>query len=62
MKADNNAMPKAEEDCHALLEWLIPELDGFPRNRRFTLGDRIETGMLTVLEHPIPAGSSLDAA
>jgi len=31
-----NAMPKAVEDCHALLAWIIPKLDDFPRNRRFT--------------------------
>lgn len=44
------ATPKAIDDCHELLKWMIPQLDKFPRNRRFTLGDRIESGLLDVLE------------
>ena len=51
----NNPTPKAVEDCHELLAWIIPKLDQFPRNRRFTLGERIETGLLTVLENLIQA-------
>jgi hypothetical protein len=47
--------PKAVEDCHALLAWIIPKLDQFPRQRRFTLGERIETGLLQVLEQLIKA-------
>ena len=43
-------MPKAVQDCHALLIWLIPLLDDFPRNRRFTLGERLESGLLEILE------------
>lgn len=50
--------PKAISDCHALLEWLIPQLDKFPRLRRFTLGERIESGMLAVLENLIEAAYS----
>nr|VFK36392.1 MAG: 23S rRNA-intervening sequence protein [Candidatus Kentron sp. SD]VFK38627.1 MAG: 23S rRNA-intervening sequence protein [Candidatus Kentron sp. SD] len=50
--------PKAISDCHALLEWLIPQLDKFPRSRRFTLGERIETGVLAVLENLIEAAYS----
>ena len=42
--------PQAVQSCHELLLWLIPHLDKFPRNRRFTLGERIESGLLTVLE------------
>ncbi|MCP4984373.1 MAG: diversity-generating retroelement protein Avd [Gammaproteobacteria bacterium] len=30
--------------------WLIPLLDNFPRNRRFTLGERLETGLIEILE------------
>ena len=41
---------QAVQSCHELLLWLIPHLDKFPRVRRFTLGERIETGMLEVLE------------
>ena len=55
MSSKNNPMPKVVEVCHALLAWIIPKLDSFPRNRRFTLGERIETGLLGVLEKLITA-------
>jgi hypothetical protein len=42
--------PRSVEDCHELLRWIIPHLDRFPRLRRFTLGERIESGLLQVLE------------
>jgi len=45
-----NSLPKAVQDCHNLLIWLIPLLDHFPRNRRFTLGERLESGLLEILE------------
>ena len=47
--------PKPMQDCHELLEWLIPHLDSLPRVRRFTLGERIESGLLEVLERLIEA-------
>ena len=43
-------VPQAVQSCHELMLWLIPQLDKFPRARRFTLGERIETGLLEVLE------------
>lgn len=43
-------VPQAVQSCHELLRWLIPHLDKFPRVRRFTLGERIEDGVLEVLE------------
>jgi hypothetical protein len=43
-------VPQAVQSCHELLLWLIPHLDKFPRVRRITLGERIETGLLEVLE------------
>lgn len=46
--------PKAIEDCHELLRWLIPQLDKFPRNHRFTLGERLETALLQVLDKQRP--------
>jgi hypothetical protein len=52
--------PKAVEDCHELLRWLIPHLDKFPRSRRFTLGERIESGLLEVLEALVSAAYSRD--
>jgi hypothetical protein len=47
-KAPNT--PKAVDDCHQLLLWLIPKIDQFPRQRRFTLGERLETLLMRVLE------------
>jgi hypothetical protein len=48
-------VPGAVQACHELLAWVIPLLDQFPRNRRFTLGERIETGLLEILEHLVAA-------
>ena len=33
-----------------LILWTIPHLDKFPRNHKFTIGDRIETLLLDILE------------
>jgi hypothetical protein len=41
---------EAVNACHDLLLWIIPQLDKLPRVRRFTLGERIENGLLDVLE------------
>ena len=56
----SDGTPRAVEDCHALLRWVIPHLDKFPRQRRFTLGDRIETALLDVLESLVAAAYSRD--
>lgn len=58
MQKFQESTPKAVQDCHELLEWLIPHLDKFPRTRRFTLGERIESGLLEVLERLIEAAYS----
>jgi hypothetical protein len=50
--------PQAVVACHDLLAWVIPQLDKLPRVRRFTLGERIETGLLDVLERLIEAAYS----
>ncbi len=50
--------PQAVQTCHELLLWLIPQLDKFPRARRFTLGERIENGLLEVLELLVDAAYS----
>ena len=52
--------PKAVTDCRQLLLWLIPHLDKFPRNRRFTLGERLESGLLEVLELLVEAAYAPD--
>jgi hypothetical protein len=53
-------VPRAVPACHELLAWLIPHLDQFPRVRRFTLGERLETGFLGVLEALVEAAYSRD--
>jgi hypothetical protein len=50
--------PQAVQACHDILLWLIPQLDKFPRARRFTLGERIENGLLEVLELLVDAAYS----
>jgi hypothetical protein len=45
-----SSVPQAVQACHELLLWIIPQLDKFPRSRRFTLGERVEAGLLDVLE------------
>jgi hypothetical protein len=50
-----DAVPVAISDCHQLLVWLIPQLDQFPRVRRFTLGEKLEKALLEVLEHLLDA-------
>jgi hypothetical protein len=53
---------KAVQDCHNLLAWIIPQLDKFPKNRRYTLGERIESGLLDVLEALLEAAYSRNKA
>jgi len=50
--------PEAVEACHELIVWLVPLLDHFPRSRRFTLGQRLEGGLLEVLEGLVEAAYS----
>lgn len=50
--------PKACEDCHQLILWIIPAIDRLPRQRRFTLGERIESSLLEVLELLVEAAYS----
>lgn len=52
--------PKVVEDCHELLLWMIPHIERFPRTRRFTLGERIESGLLDVLEACVAAAYAHD--
>jgi hypothetical protein len=40
--------------------WLLPHIAKFPREHRFTLGDRMEEGVLEILELLIEAGYSRD--
>ena len=56
MPQDNT--PQAVVACQDLLAWIIPQLDKFPRVRRYTLGERIETALLDVLERLLDAAYS----
>lgn len=47
--------PKALQDCHALIGWMVPQIDKFPRLRRHSLGAHIEEGLLYVLERLVEA-------
>ena len=58
MHTTDTNLPRVIDDCHELLKWLIPLLDKFPRSRRFTLGERLESGLLAVLEECIDAAYS----
>ena len=58
MQTRDTNLPKVIDDCHELLRWLIPLLDKFPRSRRFTLGERLESGLLAVLEDCVEAAYS----
>jgi len=53
-----SSVPHAVQSCHELLVWLIPQLDKFPRSRRFTLGERLESGLIEVLEFLVEAAYS----
>ncbi len=55
MPSPKPSTPRAIEDWHGLMEWLLPLLDHFPRTRRFTLATRIENLLLEVLELLIEA-------
>ena len=53
-------VPKTVQDCHDLLRWLLPHPDKFPRARRFTLGERLEVGLLDVLAELVDAAYRRD--
>ena len=50
--------PQAVQAAHELLLWIIPQIDKFPRVRRFTLGERLESTLLEVLEATLEAAFS----
>jgi hypothetical protein len=52
--------PQAVHACHELIRWLIPQLDKFPRMRRFTLGERLERTLLDILELLLEAAFARD--
>jgi hypothetical protein len=56
----SSSTPKAIQDCRELLLWMIPHLDKLPRNRRYTLGDKLENRVLCVLESLVSAAYTRD--
>lgn len=55
-----DSTPQAVQACHALLCWGIPVVHAFPRAFRFTLGERLEQRLLTVLERLLEATYTRD--
>ncbi len=51
----------ALEKWYQFLLWLTPAVEKFPRTQKFTLGDRIQSAALDVLERLIEATYSRDA-
>ena len=47
--------PQAVQAAHELILWMIPQIDKFPRVRRFTLGERLESILLEVMELSVEA-------
>ena len=45
-----NTKSNTVEKTYTLLKYSIPILAKFPRNQKYLLGDRMENGMLEVLE------------
>ena len=54
MATDVNAITR----LYDYILWVIPKVDAFPRNRKFTLGDRIEILLLDILALLIEAAYS----
>ena len=54
-KDSGNGSPKAVQDCRDLLLWIIPHIDKLPRNRRYTLGEKLENRIIAVLESLVAA-------
>ena len=56
MAESDNILTKLQD----LLVYLIPQLNKFPRDQKFVLGDRIETKLLDVQEECLRAYYSRD--
>jgi len=51
MTEGSNAITKT----HDLIEWFLPIISKFPRNQRYTLGERLENNLFDILELLIQA-------
>lgn len=52
---NNDNTPKSVRDCRELLLWIIPHIDKLPRSRRYTLGEKLESRIIQVLESLVSA-------
>jgi len=54
--------PKVITSAYDFIEWEIPRIAKFPRNLRYTLGERIENKLFSLLDLLIEAQYSKDKA
>ena len=54
--------PKVITSAYDFIKWAIPHISKFPRNQRYTLGERIENKLFCLLELLIEAQYSKDKA
>ena len=54
------AGPKVITSAYDFIKWLIPHIGKFPRNQRYTLGERFENKLFGLLELLIEAQYSKD--
>lgn len=52
--------PKVITCCYDFIKWVMPHIAKFPRNQRYTLGERIENKLFVLLEFLIEAQYSKD--
>ena len=50
--------PNAIAETYDLLKWLMPVISKFPKDKRYTLGNRIENKLLDILELLLEANYS----
>jgi hypothetical protein len=63
MMADNSKRTGAAVEAHyQLLLWLLPTVEKFPKGHKFTLGDRVATTALNVLDALVEATYTRDRA
>jgi hypothetical protein len=42
---------KIINDCYSFIKWILPIIGRYPRNYRYTLGERIELSLYELLSH-----------
>ena len=46
---------QAVESCHDLIKWMLPQIDRFPRVRRYSIGSHLEQCLIDSLEQLVEA-------